>query len=231
MSEGGGGTSGGGGNQSDRDVERGLMLAHNNATDQLEQIHRLSAHVYALTQLLVRDEVVKLAELEALRQATHDEMRERNPLRWLVARVHDVEGDKYDPARQVSIDCASRLPLCRAACCRLDFYLGNQDLEEGAVRWDLARPYHIKQREDGYCVHCSAEGSCEVWARRPATCRTYDCRGDARIWVDFEARIPNPALAAPAPAPTPAPAEEPASPSTERPLPSLRLGRSPTSPG
>ena len=180
---------------SGRDIERGFMVAHNHAADQLEQLHRLSAHVYALTELLVGDEVVDAGELEARRRATYDEMRAKHPLRWLVARVHHLERDKYDPAHEVAIDCASRLPLCRAACCRLGFFLGNQDLEEGVVRWDLARPYHVKQREDGYCVHCTtAERRCEVWAQRPVACRAYDCRGDARIWLDFEARIPNPAL-------------------------------------
>jgi hypothetical protein len=178
-----------------RDVERGFMVTHNHATEQLEQLNRLSAHVYALTELLVQDGVVDPGELEDRRGATYEAMRARDPLRWLIARAHHLTHDKYDPERAVAIDCASRLPLCRAACCRLGFYLSNQDLEEGVVRWDLARPYHIKQGADGYCVHCSAEHSCEVWAQRPEPCRAYDCRGDARIWLDFAARIPNPALA------------------------------------
>jgi hypothetical protein len=179
---------------SKRDIELGFMVTHNHATEQLEQANRLAAHVYALTELLVRDEVVDPDELEARRLATYGEMRAKHPLRWLVARVHHLEHDKYDPATEVTIDCASRLPLCRAACCRLGFFLSNQDLQEGVVRWDLARPYHVKQREDGYCVHCTPARTCEVWEQRPAPCRTYDCRQDARIWLDFEARIPSPAL-------------------------------------
>lgn len=213
----------GGDGPSGRDVDRGFMFVHNNATEQLEQIRRLSAHVYALTELLVRDGVVKIPELEAAREATHTGMMEQYPQRWLVARVQQAEHDKYDPAHEVPIDCASRLPLCRAACCRLDFYLTEQDLLEGVVRWDFVRPYHIKKREDGSCVHCSAEGRCEVWAQRPGVCRTYDCRKDARIWQDFEARIPNPALAAREGEPKRAAPDAPDS--QPPPLPSLQLGK------
>jgi hypothetical protein len=31
-----------------------------------------------------------------------------------------------------------------------------------------------------------------VYEHRPAICRTYDCRKDPRIWIDFEKRIPAP---------------------------------------
>lgn len=179
-----------------RDVELGLMSVNNHINEQADQLHRLCAHVYALTELLVRDDVIDAPELESRRGVIFDQMRAKQPLRWLTARVHHLETDKYDPVHAVVIDCASRLPLCRAACCRLSFYLGNQDLEEGIVRWDLARPYHIKQTRDGYCVHCrSTDRSCDVWDHRPQACRSYDCRNDSRIWLDFEARIPNPAIA------------------------------------
>ncbi|MEZ4361328.1 MAG: hypothetical protein R3B48_14175 [Kofleriaceae bacterium] len=179
-----------------REIERGFMSVNNRVQDQTVQLQRLAAHVYTLTELLVNDAVVSLEELEQRRSATYEQMRAEHPLRWLTAKVHHLESDKYDPKQEVLIDCASRLSLCRAACCRMTFYLSNQDLEEGVIRWDLARPYRVKQRADGYCVHCAPEErTCAVWSARPQPCRAYDCRSDKRIWQDFEARIANPALA------------------------------------
>ena len=35
-------------------------------------------------------------------------------------------------------------------------------------------------------------GACTAYDYRPSTCRTYDCREDRRVWIDFEARIPAP---------------------------------------
>jgi hypothetical protein len=107
-------------------------------------------------------------------------------------------GDKYaSDTVPVEIDCAARLPLCHAACCRLRVPLTRQDLDEGVVQWDADRPYLNRQRADGYCVHCDPVGHrCHVYERRPGLCRTYDCRNDRRIWIDFEGRIPNPAVTA-----------------------------------
>jgi hypothetical protein len=107
-------------------------------------------------------------------------------------------GDKYTLGTgQVEIDCDARLTLCRAACCRLRVPLTRQDLDEGVIRWDADQPYLVRQREDGYCIHCDpASHRCRVYDQRPGLCRTYDCRNDRRIWIDFERGIPNPTLAA-----------------------------------
>jgi len=75
------------------------------------------------------------------------------------------------------------------------FPLSEQDIHEGVVRWQLDRPYLNLQNSDGYCVHCTTGSrTCGVYVNRPGVCRTYDCRKDTRIWVDFEARVPQPDL-------------------------------------
>jgi Fe-S-cluster containining protein len=91
------------------------------------------------------------------------------------------------------IDCAALIPICQARCCRLSVNLSFQDLDDG-LRWEYARPYELRRREsDGYCVYSSTETrGCGVYKKRPAVCRSYDCRNDKRIWIDFEQRIPAP---------------------------------------
>lgn len=118
------------------------------------------------------------------------------------ADSHDVllavnTEDKYALVGQVEIDCASRLPLCRAACCRLRFALSAQDVREKFVRWDPQAPYLNAQRADHYCVHVSAALACSVYAQRPVACRAFDCRADKRIWLDFHNAIVNPAVQEP----------------------------------
>jgi len=111
--------------------------------------------------------------------------------------VYLTEGvDKYGlDAGHPPIDCEARLALCHAACCRLRVPLTRQDLAEGIVEWEPDQPYLNRQRPDGYCVHCDpASHHCTTYDHRPGLCRRYDCRGDDRIWVDFDRRIPNPSL-------------------------------------
>src|SRR5262249_58709998 len=83
---------------------------------------------------------------------------------------------------------AELIPLCKARCCKLAFPLSFQDLDEGVVEWEYAMPYIVKKRADGMCVHNEANGACGVYEKRPGACRSYDCRKDARIWVDFDRR-------------------------------------------
>jgi hypothetical protein len=109
------------------------------------------------------------------------------------------ETDKYAFRDGVEIDCASRIELCRAACCRLAFALSEQDVEEGAVLWDPEEPYLIARSGNGDCAHLDPNGRvCGIYEQRPLPCRAFDCREDGRIWVDFERRVHQPDLQSPA---------------------------------
>jgi Fe-S-cluster containining protein len=90
------------------------------------------------------------------------------------------------------------LPICGARCCSLDVPITTQDLDEGIVRWDRANPYLLAQEADHHCTHLSRSGAgCTCYAHRPAICRSYDCRQDQRIWIDYAQRIPVPLEARP----------------------------------
>ena len=86
------------------------------------------------------------------------------------------------------VDCAARLPVCHAVCCKLSVSLGAADVEAGRLRWDLGQPYRLRREADGRCTHQDREtGWCGVYEDRPLPCRTYTCATDGRIWKDFAA--------------------------------------------
>lgn len=99
--------------------------------------------------------------------------------------------DKYDMNHGEFVDCADRIPICKARCCRFTVLLSQQDLEEGKVRWDLENPYVLlRDTGDGRCVYQDrGTGFCGNYEHRPAQCRQYSCKDDKRIWLDFEKKI------------------------------------------
>lgn len=109
--------------------------------------------------------------------------------------------DKYT-VESPDIDCASRIPLCGARCCSFDVQLSRQDLLERKLPFVIEQPYMLpRDPVTKRCACMDDTGACTAYEHRPATCRTYDCREDARVWIDFEARIPAPLPAAIRPAP------------------------------
>jgi Fe-S-cluster containining protein len=179
----------------DPELARALLYVHDKLAVGLRKQDELSSHVYALTESLIASGLVKRVEVEKRRALVQAQMVESARTHWEGAEVLHDESDKY-AAESSEIDCAARAHLCKAACCRLDFTLSRQDLAEGVVRWDVGRPYRIRQRADGWCNHCDpTTKACGVHAYRPLVCRQYDCRRDTRIWEDFAGRIPNPLLA------------------------------------
>ena len=90
------------------------------------------------------------------------------------------------------IDCAARIHLCEARCCRFEVSLSREDIRDN-IPFVVERPYQLPR--DPYTKKCAcmdADGACTIYEKRPASCRVYDCREDPRVWIDFEARIPAP---------------------------------------
>jgi prolipoprotein diacylglyceryltransferase/Fe-S-cluster containining protein len=180
-----------------RDVMRGFLFANYRANIDAGRLIAASAELRAVAEQLERHGLLDRAELERRRKELAVEQEQARQLKRLHVIYDDDASDKY-AAVGPQIDCASRLALCRAACCRLRFPLTQQDVREGIVAWDFAEPYHNARGPSGYCRHLDDQAlGCTVYQHRPRVCRTYDCRRDSRIWIDFEARVVNPKLMQP----------------------------------
>jgi Fe-S-cluster containining protein len=173
-------------------VERGFLHLHTKLSSGHANVHELASTVLGLVDLLVAQGLIGVDELRAQAARVRDRLVATEIGRGLELALLDDRRDKYDHPETAQVDCAARLPLCRAACCAMDRALSAQDVEEGAVRWDLGRPYRLRRAGGEGCCHLDpGERRCTVYAQRPLACRTYSCAGDPRIWNDFEGRIPN----------------------------------------
>ena len=94
---------------------------------------------------------------------------------------------------EVFVDCAARMPVCQAVCCKLGhssvgrealggrLRLGPREALPAAARG--GRPLHAPGARDGVLRASTTTG------HKP--CRRYSCAGDRRIWRDFEGMVLN----------------------------------------
>jgi hypothetical protein len=150
-----------------------------------EELARLRAQLAALVDLLVARGALPEEQRREVVPDAGSQARRSVRLKPYV--------DKYTMDIGEQVDCGARVHLCKGRCCGLTIELTAQDVEEGKVRWDLHEPYVLRKDADGRCSHQDrATGGCTVYEHRPATCRTYSCRHDRRIWLDFDGFIPAP---------------------------------------
>ena len=172
-----------------------LLYTYNRINANTSKIHESATFLYALLELLSEKGGIAIEELDERKKVVGDRLAQEFRAKGMGAMPQEPEYDKYTFESGVEIDCENRVELCKAACCRLPFALSTQDIREGIVRWNLARPYMIEHGAEGYCNHLErGTHGCTVYKNRPVPCRAFDCRNDKRIWLDFEKRIPNPAV-------------------------------------
>jgi Fe-S-cluster containining protein len=177
------------------EVAGGLLYCHSRLNSNTSKLLESASFLYALVELLADKGLVEIEELEEKKVEVAARLLDSYLDRGMGVAMQEDERDKYTFDETAEIDCESRVHLCKASCCRMSFALSQQDVEEGAIKWDLGRPYLIAQDSDGYCRHLDRESSCcTVREQRPLPCRGYDCRKDKRVWLDFENRIVNPDL-------------------------------------
>ena len=171
--------------QLERQVERGNLFAHTALSNNAERINEAEAILYGLTDLMIEKGAVTSDEVLRAAAKVRGEMEAKGETigPGVALRVDgDEEKDDFVP-----VNCAERIHICKAVCCRLQFALSAEEVESGDVKWDLGRPYHVRQESTGYCTHNDPDKrSCRIYDDRPAVCRKYSCAKDERIWKNFE---------------------------------------------
>jgi hypothetical protein len=179
-----------------REVAAGFLYTHSRANANTSRILEATSFLYALIELLEERGIVTIAEVDQRKVTVVERITKRFLEKGMGVHMQEPGHDKYSiDGAAASVDCEHRVHLCKAACCRLWFPLSRQDIDERVVRWDLEFPYLIDQDEDRYCRHLDRGACrCTIYDKRPLPCRTYECRNDERIWLDFESRVINPDL-------------------------------------
>jgi Fe-S-cluster containining protein len=175
-----------------REIQLGFLHLHTYINDINDKLFKLTCTTYGLLDLLIEKGVITPEELKD--KIAGAQARLKNQDRWkevrFVVQPDHIDGKAGDPLPE--INCEENLPLCKAACCSMDFLLTLENLKENRLLWDLGRPYAIRRFSDGYCGHWLRDGMhCSIYEGRPMVCRRYTCVKDERIWTDYEKRIPN----------------------------------------
>jgi Fe-S-cluster containining protein len=173
-----------------RQVERGSLFAHTVFSEHSARTNTTEALINGLADLLVRRGVVDSDELLAAVEQTRREIKEAGRASSLNVVIR---GDGEEPEVSADeIDCEARIPYCQAVCCRLRFPLTVEEIEHGPLKWDLGLPYFNRHDTAGYCIEIDHEThGCGIYHERPAPCRQYSCKGDDRIWKDFDGMVIN----------------------------------------
>jgi Fe-S-cluster containining protein len=170
----------------ERQVERGSLHAHTALGASFARLAEMQVMLHGMADVLLAKGVLSAQELVEAMSSVREELHARGETNGPGLMVA-IEPEQDEAPPVVAVDCAARMHVCQAVCCRLNFALSIAEIEGGHVRWDLGRPYFIRHEQDGCCTHRTASGSCAIYAHRPGVCRRYSCEHDSRIWKDFAA--------------------------------------------
>src|ERR1051326_2472576 len=110
------------------EIVRGLVYTHNRANANTAELHKTSVTVAAVIDLLIDRGLIDAADLSARREQLAEELKRDYLSRGVVGAMKQFEESKYEFKGGAEKDCERRLPLCKAACCRLPFALSKHDV-------------------------------------------------------------------------------------------------------
>ncbi|HZE70839.1 MAG TPA: YkgJ family cysteine cluster protein [Pyrinomonadaceae bacterium] len=170
--------------QLERQVERGSFFTHTALGENRIRLDEVESFTYGLIDALLAKGLVSSAELGEAIQNVREQLVGKDNGIGVALRVEIEDATERPPTK---VNCAARMHICKAVCCKLDFALNTSEIEDGNIKWDLGRPYFIRHESDGHCTHLDRQtGCCNEYANRPGVCRGYSCANDKRIWNDFD---------------------------------------------
>jgi Fe-S-cluster containining protein len=180
----------------DRQVERGSFFTQAVFQRGFSRIEQAETLLSRLVDLLAERGVVEFVDLGLAPTpggdgSGGDGADSQSGISWPAVTLRVDDPDQGSECES-SVDCGARMHICQAVCCRLKFPLSCEEVDSGAVKWDLGHPYIVRHESNGYCTHNDpATGGCLIYGHRPAVCRRYSCAGDTRIWSDFDGMVLN----------------------------------------
>src|SRR6266508_3383213 len=112
------------------EITSGLLYTHHRANANTSKTLEVTSFAYALIELLVDKGLLTVEELDERKRQVAARLAKKFRDSGMGVVRQEPEYDKYNLDGGVQIDCESRLQFCRAACCRLQFALSRQDVEE-----------------------------------------------------------------------------------------------------
>jgi len=174
-----------------RQVERGGVRTQTLFNRTFERLSEVETILLGLLDVLLERKIVTEAEIEPAVRRIEEEVATRADLAPQAVALR-VDSPAAAARPEVFVDCAARMHVCHAVCCKLAVKLDAEEVEAGRLRWDLGRPYYLRKEADGRCTHQDrSTGGCGVYADRPKPCRQYSCANDRRIWKDFDGMVLN----------------------------------------
>ena len=156
----------------ERQVERSQLFTHTALGESFARVGETSAFVHGLIDVLLDKGVVTEDEVRSAVANVHQQLAAQGEFAGAGTLIR-LEDTPEVEERTIEVDCQARLPVCQAVCCKLNFALTIREIESGAVKWDLGRPYHIRHEEDGYCTHLQHNGGgCRIYAIDPVCAAT-----------------------------------------------------------
>ncbi len=169
----------------ERQVVRGNLFTHSSIGRNSERINEIESFLYGFVDLMINKGLLEKEELANAAQEVRKEIfgKGESAHAGIGIRVDKPDED----VTPVAVNCNERIHICKAVCCKLDFALSAEEIENGKVKWDLGKPYFIRHEKNGYCSHMDlGKKCCSVYNDRPSVCKKYSCANDHRIWKDFE---------------------------------------------